>query len=362
AWILLDPAGSAVLAQHKADVPMAPASTTKVMTLYLLHKAIRQGTLALDTRVRVSPRAVQSVGEGGSRMWLRAGQHVSIRDLQLGVAVHSGNDAATVVAEAVAGSEKNFVKRMNAHAVRLGMTRTQFRNASGLPQAGHVSTARDLARLTQAFLADFPEEYKIFKEKCFTFAGRKECTKNFLLWQDASADGVKTGHTKEAGYCLIASAKRQGTRLISVVLGSGGEQERVDQSKRLLEYGFRHYKTHRVHSADTPIDTPRVWLSNQRTVPVGVRENVVLTVPKNAATRLYTRLRVNEPLQAPVRRGDRVGTLTVALDNQVLHERPLIALKSVARGGWVAQARDRMLLFLRGFSATTRKGITRSIF
>ncbi|MEM7494604.1 MAG: D-alanyl-D-alanine carboxypeptidase family protein, partial [Myxococcota bacterium] len=231
AWILLDPAGSAVLAQHKADVPMAPASTTKVMTLYVLAQAMRQGTLAPHTRVPVSPQAVKSVGEGGSRMWLRAGQHVSMRDLALGLTVHSGNDAAFVIAEAVAGGEQAFVKRMNAHAVRLGMTRTQFRNASGLPQAGHVSTARDLARLTQAFLADFPEEYKIFKEKCFTFAGRKECTKNFLLWQDASADGVKTGLSIEAGYCLIASATRQGTRLISVVLGSRGEQDRVDQSK-----------------------------------------------------------------------------------------------------------------------------------
>ncbi|MEM7589032.1 MAG: D-alanyl-D-alanine carboxypeptidase family protein [Myxococcota bacterium] len=348
AWILMDANSNAILAQHNAHLPLPPASTTKVMTLYVLNKKMQQDNIPDTLKTRVSKQAVNSVGKGGSRMWLKAGQMVSLRDLKLGIAVHSGNDATVAAAEAVAGTESHFVHFMNRTAKQLGLHHTHFQNTSGLSVPQHVSTAYDLALLTQAFIRDFPHEYKIFKKKCFTYQGRTDCVTNFLLWEDPSVDGVKTGRESDAGYCLIASAKRKQMRLISVVLNTKSRRARVDESKKLLEYGFRHYNTLTLAQAGKTLAKPRCWLSQSKHVAAGVNKPIILTLPRLAQKRLHTHMQFHEPLTAPVQQGDPLGTFIVTLDGRLKAQHPLIALESIPKAGPFTQVKDRIYLSLQG--------------
>lgn len=348
----MDANSNAILAQHNAHLPLPPASTTKVMTLYVLNKIMRQDNIPDTLTTRVSQQAVDAVGKGGSRMWLKAGQRVSLHQLKLGIAVHSGNDATVAAAEAVAGTESNFVRRMNNTARELGLHHTHFQNTSGLSVRGHVSTAYDLALLTQAFIRDFPQQYQIFKKKCFTYQGRTDCVKNFLLWQDPSVDGVKTGRESDAGYCLIASAKRKQMRLIAVVLNTKSEQARVSESKKLLEYGFGHYNTLTLTQAEKPLAKLRCWFSQSKHLNVGVAKPIILTLPRLAHKRLRIQMQFHEPLlTAPVQQGDPLGTLSVTQDGHLQTQRPLIALESIPQAGLLTQVRDRIQIRMQNLLA-----------
>ncbi len=343
AWLLMEHHSGQILAAHRAEKQHAPASLTKLMTAYLLFQELRAGRLGLDTRVPVSRHAW---GMPGSRLFLRPGTQVATEDLIKGMIVLSANDATLALVEHVAGSEEAFVARMNETARRLGLEDTAFANSTGLIRAGHHSSARDLGRLTSRLIRDFPEYYaRWFALREFTFQGIRQYNRNALLWRDPSVDGVKTGLTREAGHCLIASAEREGQRLIAVVLGARDEQTRLHAGQQLLEYGFRYFETRLLYAARTPAARVRVWMGEESELPLGVGRDVYLTLPRGAHARLRARLTVREMLYAPVRAGQRMGTLVLDLDQKPLAQYPLVALEEIGTGNLLQRALDRIELW-----------------
>ena len=342
AWILVDYDSGRVLAAHAAEQRVPPASLTKLAVAYVLFQRLRDGSLKLSDRVIVGARAAATKG---ASMFLRAGQDVSVEQLLKGMIVISANDATVALAEQVAGSEAAFVAQMNTAMQSLGLGGTNFVTTNGLPASGHHSTARDMARLATALLRDFPEHYDWFAIKEFSYNGIRQYNRNALLWRDGSADGIKTGHTREAGFCLIASARRAGMRLIAVALGAADENARVTAAQQLLDFGFRHFETRQLYAARTALAEVRVWMGDTGALSLGPAQALYLTLPRGWHERVQARLTVKQNQMAPIRAGQPVGMLVLELDRDPIAEYPLVALEAVAQGNVFQRALDRVQLW-----------------
>jgi serine-type D-Ala-D-Ala carboxypeptidase (penicillin-binding protein 5/6) len=343
-YILQDYNTGKILAENNADAKLAPASLTKILTVYVVFKEIKSGHLKLDDKVTISQNAWQT---SGSKMFVKVNDQVKVEDLLRGVIIQSGNDASVALAEHVAGNEATFAEMMNQHATRLGMANSHFDNSDGLPSDGHYSSARDLAILTTALIKEFPEYYPWFSEKEFTYNKITQHNRNTLLSRDGSVDGVKTGHTDEAGYCLVASALRDGMRLISVVMGTESESARANTNQTLLNYGFRFFESHRLYQAKTPINEPRIWKGSVETVQLGLAEDLFVTIPRNRSNDLNKTVTINNKIIAPVKTGDKLGLVTVTLKNETLATKDLIALKGIEEGGIFRRLYDNVLMLFR---------------
>lgn len=344
-WILLDANSGEVLVEHEADKRLPPASLTKMMTAYIVEKEIDDGNIDDQDMVTVSEHAWRT---GGSRMFIREGTQVSVDDLLHGVVIQSGNDASVALAEHVAGSESSFADLMNQQAQRLGLSNTHFVNATGLPNPEHYSSARDLATIAKHIIQDYPDHYEIYSEKYFTYNDIRQPNRNRLLWRDASVDGLKTGHTEEAGYCLVASAKQGDMRLISVVMGTNSDEARAQETQKLLSYGFRFFDTFRLYQRGAVLTQSRIWGGAQDQLKIGVAEDIYLTVPKGRRDDMTAQLNLPETLEAPVQAGEQLGTLNIKLGDKTLEEQPLVALQTVEEGGFFKRIWDTVLRFFTG--------------
>ena len=342
-WLLIESASGQELAAQAADERLEPASLTKLMTAYLTFAALKQGSIKIDQMVNVSERAWKSEG---SRMFIQVGTQVKVEDLIKGMIVQSGNDACVALAEAISGNEEVFAEMMNREAQRLGMKSTNFRNSSGMPDPQHYTTARDLATLAGALIRDFPEDYaKYYSIKEFRYNNITQPNRNRLLWMDPTVDGVKTGRTEAAGYCLISSAKRGPRRLLSVVLGAASNNARAQESLKLLNYGFQFYDAVPLYTKDQPVSNLKVWKGKANTVKAGFTQDFMISVPKGFAPRLKTELVSKQPLLAPVSAGQVVATLRVTLDGKPYGEYPVVALDAVPTAGILGRAIDTMRLW-----------------
>ena len=344
-WIVGDLSSGQILASQKADERVEPASLTKLMTAYLVFQALRDKKLSTGQQVNVSERAWRAPG---SRMFIQPRRPVTVDELIRGMVVQSGNDATIALAEAVAGNEEVFVQMMNREAARLGMKGSRFMNASGLPDAQHYTTAQDLYLLTSALIRDFPAEYaQYYAQKEFRYNNITQPNRNRLLWIDPTVDGVKTGHTESAGYCLVASSRRNDRRLVSVLLGSTSEATRAQESLKLLNWGYQFFDSVKLQAAGAPVRSLEVWKGAARNVPVGVGSDLFVTVPKGEADRLKAELVSQQPLVAPLTKGQRVGVLGVTHDGKAYGEYPLVTLQPVAAAGFFGRTWDTLRLWLK---------------
>lgn len=343
-WLLIESGSGQELASQAADERLEPASLTKLMTAYLTFTAIKQGTIKIDQMIPVSEKAWRAQG---SRMFIQVNTQVKVDDLIKGMIVQSGNDACVALAEAIAGSEDNFAQMMNREAQRLGMKATSFRNAAGMPDPQLYTTARDLATLAGALIRDFPEEYaKYYSIKEFRYNGITQPNRNRLLWLDPTVDGVKTGHTDGAGYCLISSAKRGSRRLLSVVLGTASDAVRAQESLKLLNYGYQFYDAVQLYAKDQAVSNLKVWKGTSPTVKAGFSHDFVLAVPKGYAPRLKTELVLpRQPLISPVSAGQVVGTMKVSLDGKPFGDFPVVAIEAVPLAGIFGRMIDTIRLW-----------------
>ena len=342
AFLLIDADSGKTLVEHNSRQRLPPASLTKIMTSYIAAGEIANRRLALTDTVLVSEKAWK---KGGSKMFIRVGTEVLVDDLLKGIVIQSGNDASIAIAEHIAGGEDAFADIMNQQAQMLGMTDSSFRNSTGWPDDEHYTSARDLAILSRALIERFPEHYAMYAEKAYRYNDIDQQNRNLLLWRDRSVDGVKTGHTDAAGYCLVASAKRDGMRLISVVMGTDSVEGRARQSQRLLSYGFRYYATHTPYEAGATLRTARIWGGAVEEVSLGVPANVTITVPRGAGEQLSAKMDLTPVLHAPLAKGDEMGKLTVSLGEEVVYEGPLVALEGVAEAGAFSRILDAVGLF-----------------
>jgi len=342
-FVLLDFNSGKVIAEKQADLRLAPASLTKIMTVYVVFRELKSGHLTLDEKVTISKKAWQTPG---SRMFVEVNKQVTIENLLQGVIIQSGNDASVALAEHVAGDESTFSAMMNQHAERLGMLDSHFENSMGLPSKNHYTTARDLAKLTVAVIQEFPEYYEWDSKKEFTFNNITQPNRNKLLWRDKSVDGVKTGYTEEAGYCMVASAKREEMRLISVVMGTASANARANESQTLLNYGFRFFETHQLYKAQTALTEARIWKGDAKQLPMGLSEDLYVTIPRRHYNDLKAEINVDKKIMAPVKEGVSLGTVNVSLAGDIVADKPLIALKTVNKGGFVDRLYDEAMLML----------------
>ncbi|MGB1967004.1 MAG: D-alanyl-D-alanine carboxypeptidase family protein [Litorivicinaceae bacterium] len=331
-YLLVDATNGEVLVEYNADEPLPPASLTKMMTAYIAEREIAEGRASFDDKVPVSVKAWKT---GGSRMFIREGTEVRLEDLLRGIIIQSGNDASVAVAEYIAGSEDVFADVMNQTAAGMGMVNSQFKNSTGLPQEGHYTTAKDLGILAARTIKDFPDTYTIYKEKNFTYNGIKQANRNNLLFRDPSVDGLKTGHTEEAGYCLVASAERDGYRLISVVMGAATEKAREQETTKLLQYGFRYFRGQTVFEADQPLpeSSRKVWFGDAETVELAPTESLYVTLPLGRESSIQATLDAPDSLDAPLAAGTVVGTVKIMLGERVLAESPVAVAQAVPEGG-----------------------------
>lgn len=345
-YILMDADSGKVLVEQNADERLPPASLTKLMTSYVVSYELEQGNVHNDDMVTVSQNAWSQnpLFAGSSLMWIEVGKQVKLHDLHLGVVVSSGNDATVALAEHLAGTEDAFADIMNQHAQRLGMTNSHFVNSHGLPDPEHYTTARDLALLSRAILA-YPEEYALYKVKEYSFNNIRQVNRNGLLFRDNTVDGLKTGHTNEAGYCLVASAKREGMRLISVVMGTDSVSVRERETQKLLAYGFRYFTTHKVYQAGAEISRNRVWGGDKDQVALGVAEDLNLTIPRGREEAIQAVMNVDQVIKAPLADRQPVGEVVVSLDGEVLAKAPLVAVEPVEEGGFFKRIWDALVLF-----------------
>ena len=339
-YLLIDANSGRILAEKNIDKKIEPASITKLMTAYVVYKELESGRLTLDEKVTISKKAWRMQG---SKMFVEVNKKVSVETLLKGLIIQSGNDAAVALAEHIAGTESTFADYMNQYAQSLGMTNTHFVNSTGWPHKDHRTTARDIATLSRAIITEFPERYKYYSQKAFKYNGIKQYNRNKLLWRDKSVDGLKTGHTESAGYCLVASAKRNDMRLISVVLGTKSEKARTDISQALLNYGFRFYESNKLHGAAESLKTVRVWMGNKENVSIGLADDLYITIPRGQYKYLNVKMDINANLEAPVKKGQQVGTLRIVYDDEELLSRPLIALQTIDKGSIWQQSRDYIL-------------------
>lgn len=344
-YILMDANTGAILAGRSIDTRMAPASLTKLMTLYQVACALKDQRVHLSDKVTISEKAWRT---GGSKMFVKIGDKVPLTDLIQGIAVVSGNDACVAVAEHLAGSEDSFADLMNRSANLLGMTNTHYTDATGLPDPKLYTTPRDLSSLTRAIVNQFPEYYSWYSQKWFLYNGIKQPNRDLLLWRDSSVEGMKTGHTEDAGYCLVSTASRKGMRLISVVMGSKSSHSRADASLALLNYGFRFYESQKLYAANQPIKEARIYYGKDKMLPIGLLKNLYVTLPAGAkSTQLKTEISVNDNLKAPIQKGASVGMLTLKLNDKIYLSQPLVALKDIPKGGIFAQLKDRIASMLK---------------
>ncbi len=342
-YLLMDYDSGQVLVENNIDERLPPASLTKMMTVYVATEEIIKGHLKLDDVVVVSEKAWRMPG---SRMFIEVNKKVTVEELLKGIIVQSGNDASVALAEFISGSEEVFANQMNDIAARLGMTNTNFVNSTGLPDPNHYTTAHDLAILAQALIRDHPEIYSWHAIKQFTYNKIKQTNRNNLLWRDNSVDGIKTGHTEEAGYCLVASAKRNDMRLISVVLGTTGSEARIKASQSLLNYGFRYYETHKLYAAGEAVTAVKVWKGAADQVDVGLTDDLFITIPRNQYKNLKAEVEKTTRIVAPVTEGTQQGTLEVSLAGQSLLSVPVIALGPVAKGSILKRLKDEVKILL----------------
>jgi D-alanyl-D-alanine carboxypeptidase (penicillin-binding protein 5/6) len=342
-YILLEANTNTVIAEFNSENQISPASMTKVMSGYVIADQIASGAISLDDKVLVSEKAWKT---GGSKMFIEAGKRVSVRDLLSGIVIQSGNDATVAMAEYVAGSEEGFVDFMNDYASELGLSNTLFQNAVGWTDPNHFSSVNDLAQLTKALIANFPDHYATYKEKEFTFSGIRQLNRNKLLWRDDSVDGVKTGHTESAGYCLISSAKRNDMRLIAVVAGSPSENERLISSQRLLEYGFRFFATQKLISKDSEITTAKVWGGKMDEVALGTKEDILLTLPRSDFKNIKANYNFKNNIQAPISNGDVIGDIEFISDDRVVLSAPLGGIESVEAKGFFGRIWARIVFWI----------------
>jgi len=345
AWVIADFSSGQILASEKPDERFEPASLTKLMTAYVVFAALKEKKLTLEQQVSGSERAWRAPG---SRMFIEPRKPVGVDELIRGMIVQSGNDACIALAEQLAGSEEAFAAMMNREAERLGMKNTRFVNASGLPSPQHYSTARDLYLLATALVRDFPEQYaQYYSQREYRYNGITQVNRNRLLWLDNTVDGMKTGFTEAAGYCLIASSKRGPRRMLSVLLGSTSESMRAQESQKLLNWGFQAFDAVRLYSGNAPVKEIEVWKGARGTLKAGFRDDLVVTIPKGQGEKLKAELLSHSPLVAPVAAGARVGNLRVTLDGKPLGEYPVVALEEVGAGGIFVRAWDTLRLWFK---------------
>jgi D-alanyl-D-alanine carboxypeptidase (penicillin-binding protein 5/6) len=340
-YILVDFHSGNVLAEKNADLRLEPASLTKLMTAYTIFTELRAANIHMDDPVRISQRAWRTPG---SRMFVQVDTTVPLQELLRGMIIQSGNDASVALAEHAAGSEEAFAALMNQHALQLGMTGSHFTNATGLPDPDHYTSARDVALLASAIIREHPQYYALYSEKSFSYNNITQYNRNRLLWTDAGVDGMKTGHTESAGYCLVSSAKRGEMRLLAVVLGTTSDDARSEESLKLLNYGFRFFETRLLYAANQPLTTPRVWKGKAPQVPLGLLQDVYITVPRGQFDGLSASLTVEKVIEAPAKRGQRFGTVNLRMSGEALAEQPLVALKDVPEGNLWRQVVDEVRL------------------
>lgn len=339
--ILIDFDTQKVLSESNADASLAPASLTKMMTSYVIGVELKKGNIKNDDMVTISEKAWAKNFPGSSLMFIEVGTQVSVADLNRGIIIQSGNDACVAMAEHIAGSEQAFVDLMNAHAQRLGMHNSHFGNSHGLPTAEHYTTPRDMAILAAALVRDVPEEYAIYAEKEFTYNNIKQYNRNSLLWdRSLEVDGIKTGHTNEAGFSLITSATRDGMRLVSVVMGTSNERARQTENKKLLTYGFRFFETITAYPAGEVFAEQRIWQGDKENIQLGILNPVQLTIPRGQRKNLKADFTLNQQLLAPITKGEQVGTVFLKLNNEDVATYPLVALEDVAKGGFFSRMVD----------------------
>ena len=340
--ILLDAATGTVIIEENAEMSLAPASLTKIMTRYIIASDIQQGRISLDDLVPISVKAWKMEG---SRMFIREGTEVKVADLIRGIVIQSGNDASVAMAEFIAGDEDAFADVMNQVAQKLGMTRTQFKNATGLPDEGHYTTAKDLSILARALIRDFPEHYKVYKEKYFSYNDIRQANRNSLLWRDDAVDGMKTGHTQAAGFCLVASAEKKDMRLVSVVMGATSERARSTESQKLINYGFRYFESVKLYDGLESLRRVKVWGGLHESLDVGIEAPARLTIPTGARGALAAEVTLDPVIKAPVSQGQTLGLLRISLEGETLLERPVVALNGVDEAGLVSSLIDEVSLF-----------------
>jgi D-alanyl-D-alanine carboxypeptidase (penicillin-binding protein 5/6) len=344
-YILVDFNSDRILVEQNADMRVEPASITKLMTAYVVFSELDQGKITLEDTVPVSERAWRT---GGSRMFIDPTMQVTVEDLIRGMVIQSGNDASVALAEFLAGSEEAFASLMNHYAEQLGMSNTHFMNATGLPDPDHYTTARDIAVLSAATIRDFPDYYSWYSEKEFTFNGIRQHNRNTLLWRDPAIDGLKTGHTEAAGYCLAASALRDGMRLVSTVMGSSSESNRATESQTLLNFGFRFFETVQLYQAGTELAKARVWKGVSEEVTLGLSEPLFVTIPRGRYDELDAQVQINPELSAPFEAGQVVGIINVQLGEELIASRDLVTLSAVEEAGFFGSAWDSMKLWVNG--------------
>ena len=352
-YILIEPNTNTIIAEFNSDSQIEPASMTKIMTSYILADQIANDLVSLDDQVLISEKAWRMEG---SKMFIEAGKKVSISDLLKGIIIQSGNDASVAIAEYAGGTESGFVDLMNSYAASLGMDNTIFQNSTGLPDDNHFSSAKDLATLTSHFINKFPYEYSLYKEKQFTFNNIKQLNRNKLLWRDESSDGVKTGHTQSAGYCLVGSAQRGNMRLITVVAGSKSDNDRFLSSQRLLEYGFRFFATQKVLNANQEYKNITIWGGQEDSLSIGVLEDTSITLPRSSFKDLKVNYKYSNNLQAPISIGQKVGTLEITSGEEIVLVSELVALKDIAAKGFFGRLWSKFVLWIFSLFGMTEDG------
>jgi D-alanyl-D-alanine carboxypeptidase (penicillin-binding protein 5/6) len=345
AHILQDYDSGHILMSENADERLPPASITKLMTSYVVSQEIHDGNIKLDDEVLISEKAWRMIG---SRSFIEVNTKVTVEALLRGMIVQSGNDAAVALAEHVAGSEEVFAQMMNQYAQKLGMVNTNYQNATGLPGPEHYTTAHDIAILSAALIRDFPEHYQWYAEKEYTYNGITQHNRNKLLWRDNTVDGLKTGHTEDAGYCLSASAKRDGMRLIAVVLGTASENARAQEIQKMFNFGFRFFETHQLYAADEAITQTKVWKGQTDQLNLGLAQPLSITVPRGRYKDLQASTNIQQPVVAPVAKGTELGEVEIRLGDEVVATRKLVAVEEVEKGSWWRRILDSLLMLIWG--------------
>jgi D-alanyl-D-alanine carboxypeptidase (penicillin-binding protein 5/6) len=342
-YLLVDFHSGKVLAEKGASNRLEPASLTKIMTAYAVFRELKQGNVNLEDSVLISEKAWRTPG---SRMFIEVGKKIKVIDLIKGMIIQSGNDACVALAEHIAGSEATFAELMNNHARDLGLTDTHFVNSTGLPHKDHYTTPADIAKVAAATIREFPEYYLWYSDKSFIFNNITQHNRNKLLWRDNSVDGMKTGHTEAAGYCLVASAQRENMRLISVVMGTSSEEARAQASQSLLNYGFRFYETHQLYTAGEVLNRTRIWKGDKEKLPLGLNQDLNVPIPRHQYQNLDASMEIEPKIMAPVEQGEVLGHVSITLEGEPVAEAPLVALKSIADGNIWQQIKDSALLWL----------------
>lgn len=345
-YILMDFHSEKLLAEYDVNKLVEPASITKMMTAFVVFSELKSGRLQESDLVTISEKAWRT---GGSKMFIEVNKKVSIADLLKGMIIQSGNDACVALSEHIAGTEETFADLMNQHAKKIGMTNSNFKNATGLPAPGHQITALDAAKLAKAIIVNFPNYFELFSEKEFTYNEITQHNRNTLLWRDPHVDGFKTGHTEAAGYCLVSTAKRNGMRLISVVMGTESQKARADESQKLFNYGFRFFETNLIYNAAEKRVNIEVWKGAEEDVDLGLAEDLYITIPRGQYNNLQAKVDIPSYIIAPVIQGQTVGTLNVLLENKTVVSTPLVALNNVESGGWWTRTTDSMGLWFKSF-------------